>query len=177
MNLKKKFWGFFCVLVCMFLVTMGGCKKSSEAEMVPVAALLQNNYDCKQFQANTSTPMDGYAADQHEYCIDYQYNGNNTLTLTHINAGFNCCPGEISADIQFNGNIVTITEREQEQGCKCLCLFDLDYEIANLAPGEYTLRIIEPYIEGNDQVLEFTLQLQSATSGSFCLPRNDYPWQ
>jgi hypothetical protein len=175
MNLKRTFLGILCVMVCMGLVTIGGCKKSADAQLVPAAALLQSN-GCKQFLSSASGPLDDFFPGPHDDCIEFQYNGTNTLILRHINAGFNCCPGEITAEIDFNNSLITITEREQEQGCLCLCLFDLDYEVVNLAPGVYTLRIIEPYVEGGDQVLELTLELLSATSGSHCLQRNNYPW-
>jgi hypothetical protein len=162
------------VMTCLgLMVIFGGCKKSSE--MTPSAALLQSN-GCKEFLANASGPLDKYVYGQYEECLEYQYNGRDTLALRHINAGFNCCPGEITADIKFSGNAITINEMEAEQACDCLCLFDLDYEIINLAPGEYTIRIIEPYIDENDQVLECTLQLLSETSGNYCLQRTDYPW-
>jgi hypothetical protein len=175
MRLKRKLWGIFCVMLCLCLVTIIGCKKSSEAQQVPAGTLLEYN-GCKQFLANAAGQWDGFAASPHEDCIEYQYNDTNTLILRHINAGFNCCPGDVTAEIEFKGNIITITEREQEQGCHCLCLFDLDYELVNLAPGVYTLRIIEPYVEGGDQVFELTLELLSATSNSHCLQRNYYPW-
>lgn len=176
MNLKRRLLGFLCVVVCMSLVTISGCKKSADAQLIPSGALLETT-SCKQFLANTSGSLDEFAPGQHEDCIEYQYNDANTLILRHINAGFNCCPGEITAEIEFNSSLITITEMEQEQGCKCVCLFDLDYEIINLAPGEYTIRIIEPYVEAGDQVLELTLRLLSATSGTFCLQRNYYPWK
>jgi hypothetical protein len=175
MNLKRMLFGILCVMGCMGLVIIGGCKKSTEAQLIPAGVLLESN-GCKQFLSNASGPLDEYAPGQHDDCIEYQYNGTNTLILRHISAGFNCCPGEITAEIDFNSSRITITEREQEQGCHCLCLFDLDYEVVNLAPGVYTLRIIEPYVEGGDQVLELTLELLSATSGSHCLQRNYYPW-
>ncbi|MGD2085362.1 MAG: hypothetical protein PVH61_04180 [Candidatus Aminicenantes bacterium] len=175
MNLKRRLSGILCVMVCVGLVTIGGCKKSADAQLIPAGALLEYN-GCKQFLAGTSGQLDGFAPGQNDDCIEYQYNGTNTLVLRHINAGFNCCPGEITAEIDFNNSLITISEREQEQGCKCLCLFDLDYELINLAPGVYTLRIIELYVEGGDQELELTLELLSATSGTFCLQRNYYPW-
>ena len=175
MNLKRTFWGILCVMVCMGLVTIGGCKKSEEVQLLPAGALLETA-GCKQFLTNASGQLDDFAPGPHDDCIEFQYNGINTLVLRHISAGFNCCPGEITAEIDFNSSLITITEREQEQGCKCLCLFDLDYEVVNLAPGVYTLRIIEPYVEGGDQVLEFTLELLSAASGTHCLQRDYYPW-
>jgi len=164
------------MMICLgFIVTLGGCKKSPDAQLTPTGALLESN-GCKQFLSNASGPVDEFAPGQHEDCIEYRYNGTDILVLRHINAGFNCCPGKITADIEFSGNMITITEIEAEQACDCLCLFDLDYEIINLAHGEYTIRIIEPYIDPPDQVLEFTLQLLSETSGHYCLQRNYYPW-
>jgi hypothetical protein len=155
------------------MVGTGGCKKSEEIQVDPTGALLQ--YDgCKEFQGNNN--MSQALVSNTSDCLQYQYDGQNTLTLKHINAGFNCCPGDITAEIEFNGNLITITEGEQEQGCRCLCLFDLDYKVINLSPGRYTIRITEPYIDENDQVLECPLELFSATSGSYCLERNDYPW-
>ncbi|NIM15820.1 MAG: hypothetical protein GTO45_27835 [Candidatus Aminicenantes bacterium] len=161
-----------CV-VCVTCLMVSGCKKSSEVQADPIGALLQYN-GCKQFLANTQE--NGLVPGPHNDCIEYQYNGSGKLILRHINAGFNCCPGEITATIEFNGNLVIITEAEAEQACRCNCLFDLDFEINNLSPGQYTIRIIEPYVETGDQVLEITVNLSSATSGSFCLPRNYYPW-
>jgi hypothetical protein len=162
------------VMICLgLMVNTVGCKKSSE--VTPSSTLLQSN-GCKQFLANTSGELDEFAPGQHEDCLEYQYNGTDTLVVRHINAGFNCEPGEITADIEFNGNVITITERESQQAADCLCLFDLDYEIINLAPGEYTLRVIGLYVHADDLVLEFTLQLLSETSGNYCLQRNYYPW-
>jgi hypothetical protein len=175
MKSKEKCWGIFCVILCLCLVTIVGCKKSSDAQLVPAGVLMEYN-GCKQFLANAAEQFDGFAPGPHEDCFEYQYDGTNTLVFRHINAGFNCCPGEITAEIEFNGNVITLTEREAEQGCFCQCLFDLDYELVNLAPGQYTLRFIEPYAEENDQALEFTLSLLSATSGSHCVQRNYYPW-
>ncbi len=175
MNLKRTLLGILFVMVCMGLVTIGGCKKSEDAQLIPAGALMESR-GCKQFQANASGQLSEFAADSHEDCIGYQYNGRDTLTLSHINACFNCCPGEITAKIDFNNSLITITEREREQGCRCQCLFDLDYEVRNLAPGVYTIRIIEPYVEASDQVLELTIELVSARSGTHCVPRNYYPW-
>ncbi len=161
-----------CV-VCVIGLMVNGCKKSSEVQVDPSGALLQAN-GCKQFLADTR--KNGFVPGPHNDCIDYQYDGSGKLILSHINAGFNCCPGEITAEIEFNGSLVIITEAEEKQDCRCNCLFDLNYEINNLSPGQYTIRFIEPYLETGDQVLEITVNLSSATSGSFCLPRNYYPW-
>lgn len=171
-----KFKAIYSIALCVVCVTclmFSGCKKSSEVQPDPIGALLQYN-GCKQFLDNTQE--NGFAPGPHNDCIEYQYNGSGKLILRHINAGFNCCPGVITATIEFNGNLITITETEAEQACRCLCLFDLDFEISNLSPGQYTIRVIELYAPAPDLPLEFTVDLSSATSGQFCVDREHYPW-
>jgi len=113
-------------------------------------------------------------------CISYSYDGDGVLTLKHINAGFNCCPGEIVADITIEDNIITIVENEIYDDtlgpCYCLCLFDVDYEIINLPPGEYTIQVEELYLWETDDPLVFTVDLSIGTEGDFCLQRDYYPW-
>lgn len=111
-------------------------------------------------------------------CISYEYDGSSVLTLNHGNAAFNCCPAQLLADFAFDGNTITITEREvlDQGGCLCLCLFDLDLQILNLPPGQYHVVVVEPYLGGGDQPLDFMLDLGGATSGSHCVERTQYPW-
>ena len=111
-------------------------------------------------------------------CVTYEYDGSGTLTLKHENAGFNCCPEYLTADFEFDGSTITITEREvlDQGGCLCLCLFDMNMAILNLPPGQYRMVINEPYLSGNDQPIDFMLDLDSATSGMYCLERTQYPW-
>ncbi len=129
---------------------------------------------CKEFPLGKTTTSPGPDQD----CIQYEYDGLGTLLLTHVNGGFNCCPDSIIAKIDIGiGNII-IDEDEWfwSTGCWCLCLFDVDYEIANLPPGVYTIRINGLYLEEGDEPLEFTADLTSATVGEFCVPRTHYPW-
>ncbi len=108
-------------------------------------------------------------------CIEYEYS-NNTLVLTHANAGLNCCP-VIVADIRVIGSDIIIEEIDSlEAPCDCNCLFDIDYKINNLPPGEYTLSVIEPYLHPEDVPLEFMIDLTEPTSGIHCEERTHYPW-
>jgi hypothetical protein len=108
-------------------------------------------------------------------CIEYQYDGVSTLILKHVNAGFNCCP-EITTEISFAGDTITIEEIELSGDCDCLCLFDLDYEIIDLLPGEYTISVIEPYVLPTNDPLILAVDLSVASSGIFCVYRYHYPW-
>ena len=124
---------------------------------------------CKEFPEGRGTPTDSS-------CVYYHYDIAGNLFLKHINAGFNCCPDSLDADIIFEDNMITIEEIEFGGLCDCNCLFDLDLEIIDLPPGVYTVYFHEPYRNPEDPVLEFELDLSVPTSGIHCVPRQHYPW-
>jgi hypothetical protein len=133
--------------------------------------VLVNMTDCKDFVDNGAIDV----TPSNQDCVDYTYNDAGVLLLTHINAGFNCCP-VINPVVTIAKNIITIEEIETEGLCDCSCLFDLDYEIRNLDPGTYFVRVIEPYLEAGDAKLEFTIDLETAPTGTYCVDRAHYPW-
>ncbi len=136
------------------------------------AGELVSSTGCKHLQ----TQEDPASASPDEDCVQYEYDGTGVLTLKHINAGFNCCPREITADIDIEDHVITITEYEAESACRCLCLFDVDYRIKNLKPGEYEIKFVELYTDPGDDPLEFTCDLSQAPSGMHCVKRTRYPW-
>lgn len=127
---------------------------------------------CKEFSLGKTTTTAG--PDQE--CIQYEYDGLGTLLLTHVNGGFNCGTHTVIPEISIGIGSITINEDEEGNPAWCLCLFDVDYEIVDLSPGAYTVRINGLYLEAGDESLEFTADLTSATSGEFCVPRTHYPW-
>ncbi|UCG50442.1 MAG: hypothetical protein JSW58_09510 [Candidatus Latescibacterota bacterium] len=127
--------------------------------------------ECKNF----STGIPRVSAPSDQDCIEFWYVGGSVLNLRHVNAGFNCCP-VVDVDIRVEGDVITIEEIEIEGMCACLCLFDVNYEIQNLAPGVYHLVVIEPYLPTGDPVLEFDMDLTSEPTGRHCVPRSQYPW-
>jgi hypothetical protein len=148
--------------------------KGGPAPCAKVGVML--GYDgCKEFQKGS--PPDSTPPDQD--CIEYQYDGEGILLLKHVNSGFNCCPDEILGEITLVGNIITITENESLEpsgGCDCLCLFDVDYQISDLPPGEYTITVDQLYLQPGAEILEFTVDLTSTSSGEYCVQRDYYPW-
>ncbi len=113
-------------------------------------------------------------------CVFYEWDGGNVLSVQHVNTAFNCCPSALYAQITFNGNIITITESESFDTlgpCACLCLFDLEMQIVNLVPGQYTIVVNQMYLPGDAETHDFTINLTSSpTSGENCLFRDNYPW-
>jgi hypothetical protein len=109
-------------------------------------------------------------------CLKYAYSIDGVLWLEHLNAAFNCCPGEITADIDVNNSIITIDEHQAQANCRCDCLYDIDYEIKNLPLGIYTIIVNELYTDEDDEPLEFTVNVAASPTGLYCVPRDHYPW-
>jgi hypothetical protein len=109
-------------------------------------------------------------------CVEYSFDeANNTLLLHHINAGFNCCPGNLSCTVTISRDTILVSESEQFPMCNCNCLYDLDIEVFGVEKRIYQIRFIEPYI-GNQQPLIFEADLPESAIGSFCAKRLQYPW-
>lgn len=160
----------------LLFVTAISCKQDEKLIPQPEGYLV--SYEgCKSFtQGKDAGSQFSLFYDQNQDCIKYQYYGDSVLEIQHINAGFNCCPKEIVASIDISDNVILIEESETEPGCLCLCLFDVNYKIEGLLPGKYTIKILEPYTNDQDQKLQFTVDLSLSNSGTYCVSRNHYPW-
>ncbi|RJR31254.1 MAG: hypothetical protein C4574_01320 [Candidatus Latescibacterota bacterium] len=163
-----------CALSAAAILCAAACEKESEpSDLGPRSpyGMIVGAGDCKLFETG-STDID---APTNQDCFTWKYTADGTLELTHVNAGFNCCPGEITADITISDDAITIVEHELLGGCRCLCLYDVEYKIFKLPPGVYTIRFVEPYALG-DPPLAVTVGLGSNPTGSFCVDRTHYPW-
>ncbi len=153
----------------LLLLSLTGCSPEASAPtqsaLLPVGALV--SYDgCILLQSPTST----------DDCLEWEYTKEGTLKIRHLGAGFNCCPGEIYADITITGGEILVDEKEKESACDCLCLFTVEYEVTNLRPGKYRIRVIEPYVTEEDDPLVCTIDLTQWSSGKCCVERQHYPW-
>ena len=118
-------------------------------------------------------------------CLMWEYDGEGLLEVTHVNAGFNCAP-EIEATISLDprsvpggpSGTIEIVEHEISGIADCLCLFELEYTLSELPPGTYRVEVSEDpgCLDEGDPPLEFTLELHSAETDSFCVGRDHYPW-
>lgn len=129
-------------------------------------------FGCKGWTKDT--PPDSATSDQD--CIYWEYDGQSVLQLLHVNAGANCCPDDIVAEITIVGSEINIEEAEVlSNPCYCLCLFDVNYEIVGLSPREYTITILGLCL-GSMDPLQVTIDLATNPSGYFCVERTEYPW-
>ncbi len=156
-----------CLLTVSLLLFIPACK-STNISPDNVEGLLLNYEGCKNTQAHTTADRRQPTGVVQE-CIQYQYDGSSKLLIKHINALFNCCPGEIKAGFEFTENMITIREWSTEHACRCKCHFDVNYQFSNINSGNLIIRID---CEG-DRTREFTLNLDAAHSGSRCW---DSPW-
>lgn len=129
---------------------------------------LISNSDCKSFlKSNFPDSVS---------CIEYAWNDtNNTLTINHINAGFNCCPESLYCKVSLNNDTIFIQEFEKKALCDCNCLYDLTIEIKDIAAKKYTLNIIEPYAQGLNPLC-FDINLNTNKTGFYSVIRKQYPW-
>lgn len=110
-------------------------------------------------------------------CIYYSYNDSTkVLSISRINAGFNCCMKQVICSATINFNELKIVETEKGKICKCNCLYSFDVEIFDVDAKKYQLKLVEPLV-GNQTALSFELDLTKNKKGSFCEERNRYPWR
>ena len=144
----KKTVGVVAAGVLSLLLLVIGCTDEITNGTGPgepgLSGLVTGHTDCKEFVGDAAY----VDISEDKSCIDYVYDGQGTLTLKHVNAGFNCCPDILDADISLVGDTLVIEEHESlmHGGCDCLCLFDLDMEVKNLDPGRYYIKVIELYV-------------------------------
>jgi hypothetical protein len=119
---------------------------------------------------------EGHAGDQD--CIQYSWVEGDTLHIKHVNAAFNCCPGNIMTDLKVSGDTLILTESESSNLCDCNCLFDLDFIITGVPKGTWWIRVGEPYIQQSEQPkILFKVELKQEPLSEFCITRTGYPWR
>ena len=160
---------YLVMIAVVFSCFTYSCDKEQENTLT---GSLINHTGCKMFK---SYYIDSDTPDTLS-CINYSFDpSNNKLSLSHINAGFNCCPESLYCDIKMINDTIIIQEFEKEALCDCNCLYDLEIELNGVFSKIYYLKIIEPYA-GDEEKLFFQLDLEYHNQGSYCVTRKRYPW-
>lgn len=158
------------LILAITFYTFSACQKTNTEDVINGKVL--NQGDCKDFKIMRSTLE---VADTLS-CIVYNFlPSESKLLLTHQNTGFNCCPGELTCTISQNNDTIFIQEFEELAACDCNCLFDIHIEISGIETKVYYLKFIEPYC-GDQEKLQFEINLSENTEGVHCVSRYDYPW-
>jgi hypothetical protein len=163
------------LLLSAFVATtlIFSCNHENETNLPSdVNGQLVSHSECKDNKSGSGTA----AISDSLSCVEYTFDpANNKLLLKHINAGFNCCPGNLTCNVTISNDTILIQENEEFAQCFCNCLYDLDIEITGIENQMYHLRFFEPY-SGNQEPLNFSIDIESITSGSYCVTRTNYPW-
>jgi hypothetical protein len=116
-------------------------------------------------------------ADRNSSCLKFTNDATaKTLTLLHVNAGFNCCPKEIKAEVSVENDTIRITESESGGNCRCNCLYDLHILVENVPAQSFGIVVEEPFVSEQETRIEFSVDFSKVTEGEHCVPRNFYPW-
>ncbi len=149
-------------------VALSSCGEEESSENIAGEVTYSSN--CKSFNKNTNEISND------ESCVEFTFNESEmTVELVHINAGFNCCPGNIFVDINQTGDSIIINEHSTESLCDCNCLYDVNILLENIKAKTYQVVFIEPMVS-DDEALSFTMDLTQHSNGSYCVSRTDYPW-
>ncbi|MFO7789988.1 MAG: hypothetical protein R6V32_05395 [Bacteroidales bacterium] len=162
---------FYILVLILFLFT--ACNEEEQETETPLSSNVTEQTGCKNFTGNI---RDSSEITSSMSCIEYSYDDSEMcLSLSHINAGFNCCPGELYCEVSMNSDTILVQEFETEAACDCHCLFDMEMEVNRVKSGNYYLKIEEPYAHGQAS-LEFEINLSTSPTGSYCVERTDPPW-
>ncbi|MCD6332636.1 MAG: hypothetical protein J7L89_05130 [Bacteroidales bacterium] len=160
------------ILIAVLLLGLwAGCSKNNHL-LPPPSVSSSSDLMCKRFY-----PLKSGDPGPDQSCIRWVYDRDaSILTLTHYNAGFNCCPEAIQVDLEVKGDSLLISEDDSLELCRCLCLYDVDIVIRDLPSDLYYLRIKEPCVTDSHPFITCTLDLSGKSSGQYCLKRTYYPW-
>lgn len=157
------------VVSFFFLIHCSSEKEEGNNPSLDITVNLKNTEGCKYEDVGRISEVSDTLS-----CIDYSYNQvDQKLNIIHTNAGFNCCPGKLSARVSIAGDTLILKEKEAQAACDCLCLFDLDIDLDGIEKKIYWLTINEPY---HDPDWTIELDLTAASEGTICETRRDYPW-
>ena len=177
-NLKAMKTSIHLIMTFIFLIGLTlliSCNEENGTEVqTPVmTGKLINNSACK---SELKSSFDVAETADSLSCVQYSFDeANNQLTLTHINAGFNCCPDSIYVHTSLNGDTIIIEEYEIDGLCDCNCLYDLEIELDGVETKKYQIKFIEPYADSQQEIL-FEADLADYSEGEFCVTRKAYPW-
>lgn len=94
---------------------------------------------------NGGKPHDPFR-EQDPTCIEYSYDSaEQLLWLRHVNTVFICCPKRLYGTFRIVDSLIILREWEVIDliPCPCMCSVDIEFVVAHLPAGEYTL-VVHP---------------------------------
>ncbi len=157
----------FSLIIFLF----AACEKVEKEKPAPFMDSFADVEECLSFPL-----LKGNQPDENQSCIFYEYDGDSVLEITHYNAGFNCCPEKILTSFELRNDTIFIVEDDSLELCRCNCLFNVEMTIHNLPPGKYVIKVTETYVQLEDQIFIFNIDLEDILMDQICKYRDFYPW-
>lgn len=133
----------------LLIVALTSCKKEFPNDPLSIKDLSVS--DCKT-KGGSSKGIDP------EY-ITLKTVDDYYLLVNHINAMFNCEPGQITVTIEISSNEISMEEDESSSLADCICPYDIDFKLGPLQYGTYILK----FKRGGLTFKEYTLDFKKST--------------
>ena len=164
---------YLMIVACALLLALSACQDQVGPDIIDAAldttTVQAEHSGCKDISSTGSLSSSDFGPE----CIEWSFDSAGTLSLTHLNAVYNCCIDSVMVTIIAGNQVITIVEKEylENGGCDCICPYDLGYQAGDVEPRTYTLTLLSDneLAGGLEQRLEFTLDLNSTPTGSYCV--------
>ena len=113
--------------LAILLAALCGCSSSDESSSEFHVRDVANS-GCKSTSATRS--------ENPEY-FEFKSLAGGYLSVKHVNAWFNCEPGELKVRAIIEGHTIKISETESSSLANCICPYDLYCEVGPLSIGDY----------------------------------------
>lgn len=162
--MKKNFLSIICGMVLVIIGLCGCSNDGADDTQLQVRNVASTG--CKSSSVYAEVVIRG--ENPYKEYLEYKAVGNGFLFLKHVNALFNCAPGELNMQATISGNVIKILETEQQSLANCICPYDLSCEVGPLTNGDYVVimcrgsydyeqaRFIIAYSAGLDGRIDFT---------------------
>ena len=122
------------VLAAFLGSTLMGCSgDGTDAE--------SGNEFCVRDVATSGCKSSNYTRSEYPECFEFKALDGGYLSVNHVNALFNCVPGELKMEATIDGNVIRILETEEKSLANCVCPYDLYCEVGPLSNGDYKVLI------------------------------------
>lgn len=121
--------------LAILLLTLCGCSNDEStkgASNSPFSVRDVANSGCKSTSRTRS---------EYPECFEFKALDGGYLSVNHVNALFNCAPGELKMEATIDGNVIRILETEEKSLANCICPYDLYCEMGPLSNGDYKVLI------------------------------------
>ena len=91
--------------------------------------------------ANSGCKSTSHTRSEYPEYFEFKACDGGYLSVNHVNAMFNCVPGELKIEAIIDGNVIKILEMEETALANCICPYDLYCEVGPLSNGDYEVVI------------------------------------